>query len=164
MKREKLRGQLQLWAVSNHRAREDRIEITLQMRKAKPQERKGLAGPQSQLVTPSPAAFHSTSPSDRLPEQEEETRGKVTTEKDTPRRLASSSQGEDRREAGLLDEEVPGTPTRTHMHTCPFSRVQAGAIRVCVCVCVCVLNTSMHTCKSTHGYVDTLSLESRLVP
>lgn len=116
MKREKLRGQSQLRAVSNHRAREHRIEIILQMRKAEPREGKGLAGPQSQLLTPSPAVSHSTSPSDMLPEQEEEAAGRVTTEKDTPRRLASSSQGEDRREVGLLDEEVPGTPAGTHMH------------------------------------------------
>lgn len=152
MKREKLRGQSQLRAVSNHRAREHRIEIILQMRKAEPREGKGLAGPQSQLLTPSPAAFHSTSLSDMLPEQEEEAGGRVTTEKDTPRRLASSSQGADRGEVGLLGEEVPRTPAHTHVHTCahthtpahtqmpghPFSRVQAGAMRERETMYVCV--------------------------
>ena len=108
------------------------------MRKAEPREGKGLAGPQSQLLTPSPAAFHSTSLSDMLPEQEEEAGGRVTTEKDTPRRLASSSQGADRGEVGLLGEEVPRTPAHTHVHT--------------------------HTPQHTHRCLDTLSLESRLVP
>lgn len=81
LKREKLRGQSQLRAVSNHRAREHRIEIILQMRKAEPREGKGLAGPQSQLLTPSPAVSHSTSPSDMLPEQEEEAGGRVNNRK-----------------------------------------------------------------------------------
>ena len=115
-----------------------------------------------------------------LPEQEEEAGGRVTTEKDTPRRLASSSQGEDRGEVGLLGEEVPRTPAHTHVHTCahthtpahtqmpghPFSRVQAGAMREreTMYVCVCDPNTSMHTCTSTHRYMDALTLESRLVP
>lgn len=86
-----------------------------------------------------------------LPEQEKEARGRVTTEKDTPRRLASSSQGEDRGEVGLLDEGCPEhqhthmcTSTHVHIHTQmpghPFSRVQAGAMReretMYVCVCV----------------------------
>lgn len=102
------------------------------MRKLKPREGESLAGSQSQLATQPTRPICSVSR-----KREQNDGGKRSSRKITlPGRLASSSQGTDRRKARVLGEEAPPTPVCTHTHMIPGALSLESRLVLCVCVCV----------------------------